>query len=199
MKSNKEFLIDHENFDHLHAFLDGELSTKDNQIIEGHVSMCTRCFGHLEELKTLSAALENLEEIPVYINLVPRVLNSIGSKTITLSLGFQLVTATIGLIFVVPMLFGKSIKTDVFQLLGLLFELVQDSFKQQFHQYVNLLSYVSNLLSETNNILINIQVFESHEFVVWPIFISSAILFIAGNYFLLKDMDVSISTAELYK
>jgi hypothetical protein len=202
MKSKKEQILDHQNFHHLHAFLDRELSVSDIKIIEEHVSTCKRCFGYLEELSVLSAALENLEEIPMESNLSQRVFteiksNSRGNQIIAIGLGFQLVTATIGLILMVPIVFGVPISDDAIDLFKFLIEFMQDSFNRQFFRIANLFPQVLSLYSESKNFLFNIQIFNSHDYVVWPIFSSSVVLFMAGNFFLFKNIDGNITTVEL--
>jgi hypothetical protein len=194
MKTKKELFIDHINFDHLHAFLDGELAASENQIIERHLSSCRRCCGHLEDLNALSDALNNLEEIPMESNLAPRVINEINSNSILnqsmiISLSFQLVTAIILLILVIPIVFDISKKVDVIHLLTQLVELMRDTFNQQLFQLANFFSRVPAFFSDSKHFFTSFQIFNSNENFVWSIFITSAILFIVGNYLLLKKLD----------
>ena len=67
--------------DLLSAFLDGELTTREEEQMNAHLEQCAECRALLEQLQTLRTSFSDLEEIPAPEGFVGKVMDSIKAES----------------------------------------------------------------------------------------------------------------------
>ncbi len=74
--------IPHPREDSLHAYLDGEIPQRQVEELERHLRSCSTCAAKLASLRLLFSQIDSVSEARLEVDLVPRVLQTIGARKI---------------------------------------------------------------------------------------------------------------------
>ena len=175
----------------LHAYLDGELTAMEIKTVKNHLDTCNRCQVRLQELQSTFAALDELPDLALGVDLAPSVLRSLKAEkdvipALTWITAAQAAAAVILLALTLPILLPlplfQSMKTSLINWGSVL--------------QVNLLNMAAGLQAQIQglqtffeqmlNAYSRFSVPDFHFIPLWILFLAAALLGILGNTLLLR-------------
>lgn len=175
----------------LHAYLDGELTAMEIKTVKNHLGTCNRCQVRLQELQSTFAALDELPDLALGVDLAPPVLRSLkAERDVIPALPWITAAQAAAAVVLLALSFPILLTLPIFQ--GMKTSLINGAASIQ----VNLLHMAAGLQAQLQglqtffeqmlNAYARFSIPDFHFIPLWILFLAAALLGILGNTLLLR-------------